>query len=69
MPTIREIRVSQGLTRQDLSNKAHISTATIARLENDGVASRNTILRLCEVLGVQVDDVSGVTYSVKDVAR
>lgn len=62
MPTIRNLREKQGLTRQDLSNKARVSISSIARLENGGVASRNTVLRLCDALGVGIEEVEGVNY-------
>jgi DNA-binding XRE family transcriptional regulator len=52
---LRELRRQHGLTRADLAAKAHLSTATIARLEQQAHPSCRTYtaLRLAEALGEQ----------------
>ena len=50
---LRELRRQHGLTRADLAAKAQISTATIARLEQQThpTCRTYTVLRLAEALG------------------
>lgn len=60
MPTIRELRQQKGWTQQELAERATVSMGTVVRVERGDLVHKNTVKRLCEVLGVRVENVSGV---------
>lgn len=58
---LRAIRALRGITQADLAAKAGISATAIAEFERDKRDLRtNTVIKLCEALGVTV------TYTVDD---
>ena len=64
MPTIRQLREQKGWSRQYLAEKSRVSIPTIYRLETDEhpATTFNNLLRICEALGVKLEDVEGVSY-------
>lgn len=53
--TIREKRLADGMSSNDLSNSVKISRATLSSVENgNGNVSFNTYLDLAEVLGINI---------------
>ena len=60
MPTIREIRESQGLTQAELANRAFVSARVISEMENGKPVRKMTLARVCNALGVPVSEVQGV---------
>lgn len=52
---LRAIRALRGITQADLAAKAEISATAIAEFERDKRDLRtNTVIKLCEALGVTV---------------
>lgn len=60
MKTIRELRISAGLTQNELADKAAISYASISRAENGKPISKASLRHMCKALGVSERDVTGV---------
>lgn len=54
MNKLKEIRLSKGMTQQELSEKSGISRVTISLLENgkQKVVTNTTIIALADALGV-----------------
>lgn len=60
--TIREARISKGLTQEEVCALTGIAHKTISRLENDkGPFNKVTLKTVCRVLGVRPEDITGVT--------
>jgi len=59
MPTIRELRESQGLSQRELADQALVSVQAISRLENGKLVSKITLMRVCKALGVPASEVQG----------
>lgn len=58
MPTIRELRESLKMTREELAVKAHVSMFTIARIETGKTTPRyNTLEAIARVLKVKASDI------------
>lgn len=58
MPTLREIRESKGMTREELAVKAHISMFTIARIETGAHKPRyNTLQAIAKALKVKASEI------------
>ncbi len=49
---VRQARIERGWTQQQLAEIADLSLRTVQRVENQGVASNETISALCSVLEV-----------------
>lgn len=60
MPTIKDVRIEQGLTQQELASKANIAYATVSRLERGKHVTKGTLTLICQVLGISPDEVTGV---------
>lgn len=60
MPTIRDLRVEKELPQPVLAELAGVSTGTISHMENGKPVSRETLKKVCAVLGVDPSDVDGV---------
>lgn len=60
--TIREIRENQGLTPTQLAAKANVSAQTVYRIERGDPVGRVYIARVCNALGVKMEDVSGLNF-------
>lgn len=59
---IREIRISKGLSQEDLAEKSQVSVRTIQRIEHQQNTPHGKTLQLiCEALGIQAEDV--LTYN------
>lgn len=57
---LRSIRKSQGLSQQDLADKARVDRGTISRLENFRQSpSLETATTLADALGVSLDELVG----------
>jgi len=50
---IRQARVERGWTQQQLAEIADLSLRTVQRVENQGVASNETVSALCAVLEME----------------
>jgi transcriptional regulator with XRE-family HTH domain len=58
MPTIRELRESKDMTREELAVKAHVSMFTIARLETGKHVPRfNTLEAIARALKVKSNEI------------
>ena len=60
--TIRQIRESQGLTPTQLAAKANVSAQTVYRIERGDPVGRVYIARVCNALGVKMDEVEGLNF-------
>jgi transcriptional regulator with XRE-family HTH domain len=60
MPTPYEIRVSKDLTQAYVAEKAGLSIATISRMENGQRITKDNLKKVCQVLEVSIEDVTGV---------
>lgn len=60
---LQRARKSAGLTQQELCEKADISYSTLAKIERGAIKAPSvfTIQRLCEVFGVSLDEMMGVS--------
>ena len=53
---LRKLRVQNGLTIEQLSERAHVGVGTISRIENHEISPRiTTICKLCSALKVTFD--------------
>jgi len=59
---IREIREKQGLTPTQLAAKANVSAQTVYRIERGDPVGRVYIARVCNALGVQMENVEGLNF-------
>lgn len=57
---LRALRKNQGLSRTELAYKAGVSEKTIYRVETGQPVRRETLARICNVLGVSVNEVEGL---------
>lgn len=57
MPTIKELRTRRNWTQTQLAIKAHVSYPIIWKLETGQRVSRNSLARVCEVLGVKEEEI------------
>jgi len=58
MPTIRELRESKKMTREQLAVRAHVSMFTISRLETGrNIPRYNTLEAIAKVLGVKPSEI------------
>lgn len=64
MPTIRELRVRQGMSQKELAVAIGVSEQTINRLETGKSARKSTIVAVCRALYTTMDHVEG--YSLFD---
>lgn len=54
---LRDGRLSKGLTQKELSERSHISTRSIQRIENGELVPRShTLKTLAEILGLSFED-------------
>src|SRR5688572_1607153 len=60
---LQDARRKAGLTQQDLCHKAGISYSTLAKIERGAIKSPSvfTIQKICDVVGVSLDDLMGIT--------
>ncbi len=65
MTTIKQLRLAKGWSQQLLAEKARLSMRTVAKADNGIPLNRNTIARLCDVLGANVEDIIEVIYQNK----
>lgn len=56
---IKEVRESQSMTQEELSQKSGVSRGTIAALEksDETVTSTKTLLKISQALGVSISDI------------
>lgn len=52
---IHEIREKKGLSQNDLAKKAHITQQQLSKIENGENCNIITFLKVCNVLGVDID--------------
>jgi len=53
---LRKLRLKNGLTIEELSERAHVGVGTISRIENHEIRPTVlTICKLCSALGVAID--------------
>lgn len=64
MPTIRELRVQRELPQPRLAELAGVSTPTIVRMETGKPVSRESLGKVCAVLGIRPGEVTGVNLFV-----
>jgi transcriptional regulator with XRE-family HTH domain len=58
MPTLREIRESKQMSREELAYKAHVSVQTIFRLETSkNIPHRNTLAAIARTLKCKPEDI------------
>ena len=60
MKTIKEIREGQGMTKAELARRAGVSTLTVSRVEEGEKTTRVTVVRLCNALGIRIEEVGGL---------
>ena len=48
---LKELRLKQNISRQDLSSSSGVSTSTIARIESGEIKSFDSVLRILRTLG------------------
>ena len=52
---VHEIRESAGLTQREVADKAHITQQQLSRVENGFNYNMLTFLKICDVLGIELD--------------
>lgn len=53
-----------GMTQEDLARKMNVSKSAVAKWETDGgVPDRDNLYKLCEIIGVSVDDMYQIIRS------
>ena len=58
MPTMRELRESKKMSREELAAKAHVSVFTISRLETGrNIPRYNTLEAIARVLSVKPSEI------------
>lgn len=60
MPTLKEARIQQKKTGTDVAYAANIAYSTYLRMEQGKPVLRETFLKVCDVLGLKSEDVTGV---------
>lgn len=53
---VKEVRESQKMTQQELAEAAGVTRQTISNLERGTIPQTDILLRVCGVLGIEVDD-------------
>ena len=53
LPSLRRVRLGRLLSQADLAERAHVTEATLSRIENGLPARLSTIRKLSEALGVE----------------
>ena len=61
MPTIRELRLRQGMSQEALAVSAGVGSQTVRRAENGGAIRKISALAICRVLNVSLDQVEGLS--------
>jgi len=70
MPTIRELRLKRGLSREALAVSAGVGTQTVMRAEKGAGIRKASALAICRALDVSLEQVSGlVTFSAVNAAE
>jgi transcriptional regulator with XRE-family HTH domain len=57
---LREARVARGLTQQQVADMAFLSVQVISRMENGKSISRSSFLRVCQVIGINPEDIRDI---------
>lgn len=60
MSTLAELRVARGWSQVELAVKSGVSVGTVTRAENGRMIQKSGIILMCQALGVNVEDVTGV---------
>lgn len=63
MPTVSELRARLNISQEELARRANVSYRTISRLENGERIRRNVANSIAQALGVQLNEISGITLS------
>jgi transcriptional regulator with XRE-family HTH domain len=60
---LRALRRSKGVSQRELAEKVGVDFSYISKVENDRLPppAANTIVRICDVLGVEPDDLLALT--------
>ena len=60
---LRELRRSKGVSQRELADKVSVDFSYISKLENDRLSppAADTIVRICNVLGVAPDELLALT--------
>ena len=58
--TIKSFREQHGWTQQQLADAAGLSLRTVQRIEKQGNASTESVLSLCAVLEITIDELKKV---------
>ena len=56
---IRAARISTGKSQEKLAEDANLSTQSVHRFESGGSVNFDTMLSICEALGLSFDEVAG----------
>lgn len=62
-----KLLIDKKLNKTDLRIKADIGTSTLAKLSKDQPVSMSVIMKICEVLECDVDDVMEITKADKNI--
>lgn len=65
MATVRELRKAKKMSQTKLAELAHIGRTTLYRIEKGKDANEATIYAIAQVLGVEPQEISGVTIGNK----
>ena len=61
MPTIRDLRLKRGWSREYLAVSAGVGSNTIARAEAGEAIRKANAIAICNALGVALDQVEGIS--------
>jgi transcriptional regulator with XRE-family HTH domain len=59
LPNLRRVRQLKLMTQKQLAEKAHVSPTTVMQIERGHAAQFETIKKLCDALGVEVQELIG----------
>lgn len=58
--TLKEVRENKGLTVRELSSQADVSLSFIYNAESGAKVSKVKVVKLCKVLGVDINTITGL---------
>jgi transcriptional regulator with XRE-family HTH domain len=61
--TLKQIRMRRGLSQAELARLSGVTVKTISSIECGKTAQTSTILKICRVLEIELDDLEGVKLS------
>lgn len=63
MATARELRTKLNISQEELARRVGVSYRTIHRWENGEPVGQNIANRIAKLLGISLDEISGITLS------